>query len=200
MTTPMPMNIATKPGSLWSIGASGETVAAAKRDWIPGSSTEMLSAEVGDGCTGEDASRMNPPGNPPNPAGLSLGSDSPAACWLPGEGCAVGGIDELEFAGAVGDGIGGSVGDCVAVGVSEGLGESDGTGGGDSVALGEAVGVGVGSAVGEGFVAHAGPARNTTATSTPMLAAHLIIRLYPPNDETNGRRPQATGTSCSFFV
>jgi hypothetical protein len=81
MTTPMPINIATKPTSLWSIRTSGGTV-----DWLPGSSTEMLSAGVGDGSTGEDETGMNPPGKPPNPAGLSLGSDGPAAWLLPGEG------------------------------------------------------------------------------------------------------------------
>jgi hypothetical protein len=81
------------------------------------------------------------------------------------------------------------VGDGVSVGVSDGLGESDGTGGGDSVALGDSVGVGLGTGVGEGFSAHAGPARNTRATSTAMLAAHLIILFYPPKDEPNGRRP-----------
>jgi hypothetical protein len=77
------------------------------------------------------------------------------------------------------------VGDSVSVGVSEGLGVSDGTGGGDSVGLGETVGVGVGvgTGVGEGFFAHAGPARNTRATNTPMLAAHLVIPFYP----TEGR-------------
>jgi hypothetical protein len=85
------------------------------------------------------------------------------------------------------------VGDGVSVGVSEGLGVSDGTGDGDSVALGETVGVGVGICVGEGFCAHAGPARNTRATSTAMLAAHLIVPSYPPKGETNGRRPHATG-------
>ena len=209
MTTPMPMNIATKPTSLWSVRTSAGTVAAGRGDWLPEASTERLSAGVGDGSLGEDASGMNPPGNPPNPAGLSLGNDGPAAWWLPGEGCVVGGIDELEVAGAVGDGIGGSVGDGVSVGVSEGLGVSDGTGGGDSDALGETVGVGVGTGVGEGFFAHAGPVRNTSATSTPMLAAHLIISVYPPKDETTGMgrfdAPRVAGSaprgaSCSFFA
>jgi hypothetical protein len=151
---------------------------------------------------------MNPPGNPPNPAGLSLGSDGPAACWLPGAGCVEGGIDELEGAGAVGDGVGGSVGDCDSVGVSEGLGVSEGTGGGDSVALGDTVGVGVGSGVGEGFFAHAGLARQRT-TNTAMIAAHLMIPSYPPKDETNGRRPPRRprvagsaprGLSCSLLA
>ena len=188
MTTPIPTNIATKPTSLWFIPTSGASVGAGKRDWLPGSSAEMLAAGVWDGFMGEDESRTNPPGNPPNPAGLSLGSDGPAAWWLPGAGCVVGGTDEFEVAGAVGDGIGGSVGDCVSVGVSEGLGVSDGTGGGDSVALGETVGVGVGvgTGVGEGFFAHAGPASNTMATNTAMLAAHLIIPIYPPRMRLTG--------------
>ena len=142
----------------------------------------MLSAGVGDGSTGEDESGMNPPGNPPNPAGSSLGSDGPAAWFLLGKGCVVGGIDEFEVAGAVGDGVGGSVGDGVSVGVSEGVGLSDGTGDGDSVGLGETVGVGVavGTGVGEGRFAHAGPATNTSVTNTPMPAAHLTILFYPP--------------------
>jgi hypothetical protein len=78
----------------------------------------------------------------------------------------------------------------VGDGVSEGLGVSDGTGDGDSVALGVTVGVdvGVGTGVGEGFFAHAGAARNTRATNTPMIAAHLIISFYPPKEEANGRR------------
>ena len=70
-------------------------------------------------------------------------------------------------------------------GVSEGLGESDGSGDGDSVALGVTVGVdvGVGTGVGEGFFAHAGAARNTRATNTPLITAHLISFLVP----TEGR-------------
>jgi hypothetical protein len=179
-TTPMPMNIATKRTSLWSVGTSGGTAAAGRLDWLAGSSTEILSAGVGDGSTGEDESGTNPPGNPPNPAGRSLGSDGPAAWSLLGGGWVPGGIDELEVAGGDGDGVGGSVGDGESVGVSEGLGVSDGIGGiGDSVALGGIVGgVGVGTGVGKGCCAHAGPARNTSATNTPMLAAHLIT---PPS-------------------
>ena len=133
----------------------------------------MLSAGVGDGPTdGEDGSGMNPPGNPPNPAGSSPGGAGPVVWSLLDEGCVVGGTEELEVAGAVGDGVGGSVGDGVSVGVSEGLGVSDGIGDGDSVALGEPVGVG--SGVGTGC-ANAGATRNTTATNAPMLAAHFII-------------------------